>query len=198
MGVIAVLLAGGGYLEVGSDSDSLPVPEWVAVSAYAAIALGTVWGGWRIIETVGLRITSLNARTGVAANAGATTAIFGATALGIPISTTHAAASSVVGAGMASRRGTRWAVVGEMLIAWVFTIPATAAMAFVMVKLTRLTPVLSVPMVGAILVVLGSLGVRAMRRTIGAREVDDEVPPEDILAAEDAAVRGNAGAVPAV
>ncbi|HEX5018226.1 MAG TPA: anion permease, partial [Actinomycetes bacterium] len=83
MGVIAALLAGAGYTTIDS-SGALPVPEWVALSAYAAIALGTLWGGWKIIETMGLRITSLHASSGVAANIGAVTSIFGATNMGIP------------------------------------------------------------------------------------------------------------------
>jgi PiT family inorganic phosphate transporter len=92
MGVIAALLAGAGYLNTAGGE--IAVPEWVALSAYAAIALGTMWGGWRIIETVGLRLTHLNARTGATANLGATAAIFGGTELGIPLSTTHAATFS--------------------------------------------------------------------------------------------------------
>ena len=130
MGVIAALLAGAGYLDVAAGSEQLPVPEWVALASYSAIALGTAWGGWKIIDTMGLRLTRLNARTGVAANIGATTAIFGATQLGIPISTTHAAASSVVGAGTAARQGTNWKVIGEMVAAWIATIPATAAISW--------------------------------------------------------------------
>ena len=94
------------------------VPEWAALSAYAAIALGTLWGGWKIIETMGLRLTTLHANSGAAANIGATTAIFGATAIGMPISTTHAAASSIVGAGVGSGKGANWKVVGEMVLAW--------------------------------------------------------------------------------
>ena len=82
------------------------------------IALGTIWGGWRIIETMGLRITRLNANSGVAANIGATTAIFGATELGIPISTTQAAAASVMGSGAASGSGLNRRKISEMVVAW--------------------------------------------------------------------------------
>ena len=87
--------------------------------AYSAIALGTLWGGWKIIETLALKITTLHASSGAAANIGASAAIFGATALGMPISTTHAAASSIVGAGLGSHRGAHWRVVGRMALAWV-------------------------------------------------------------------------------
>ena len=79
------------------------------------IALGTMWGGWKIIETMGLRITKLNANSGVAANIGAVSAIFGATELGIPISTTQAAASSVMGAGAAAGTGLNGRKIGEMV-----------------------------------------------------------------------------------
>ena len=91
--VMAFALVSGGYI-----ADDGTIPFWVEVSAYTMIALGTIWGGWRIIETMGLRITRLNANSGVAANIGATSAIVGATELGIPISTTQAAAASVVDA----------------------------------------------------------------------------------------------------
>ena len=116
MGVIAALLAGAGYTSVGASGD-IPVPEWVALTAYSAIALGTLWGGWKIIETMGLRITTLHASSGVAANIGAVTSIFGATSMGIPISTTQAAGSSVMGAGVPSGNGLNLKVVGEMLLA---------------------------------------------------------------------------------
>jgi PiT family inorganic phosphate transporter len=105
MGVIAALLLGAGYTELGADGKTVMVPEWVALAAYSAIALGTLWGGWKIIETMGLKLTTLHANSGLAANIGATTAIFGATAVGMPISTTHAAASSIVGGGVASGKG---------------------------------------------------------------------------------------------
>lgn len=174
MGVMAALLAGAGYITAVPGKD-IPVPEWVALSAYAAIAIGTAWGGWRIIHTMGLRITPLAADAGVAANIGATTAIFGATAYGIPISTTHAAASSVTGAGVASRRGVNWKVIGEMVAAWVVTIPATSIVGWLMFKLTQLPTPLAVVVVGAVLVVtLGGI-VHAMRHAMGAKEVEAEL-----------------------
>lgn len=175
MGVMAAVLAGAGYLD-HTASGKLPVPEWVALCAYAAIALGTVWGGWRIIETMGLKLTSLNARVGVAANIGATTAIFGATAMGIPISTTHAAASSVVGAGTASGRGANWKVVGEMVIAWVVTMPATAVVSFVLFKITRIPGVFGVIVTGAVVLVIGAGIVWAMRNSIGHKDLEAELP----------------------
>jgi PiT family inorganic phosphate transporter len=179
MGVIAALLAGAGYLNVEAGATELAVPEWVALSAYAAIALGTVWGGWRIIETMGLKLTSLNARTGVAANIGATTAIFGATGLGIPISTTHAAASSVVGAGTASGRGANWRVIGEMVIAWVVTMPATATVSWLLFKLTVLPQPFAGIAVVATVLIIGAAIVWAMMHTIGARDLEAEIPDDE-------------------
>ena len=137
MGVIGALLVGTGYVEMGDDG-KIPIPEWAALGAYSAIAIGTLWGGWKIIETMGLKITTLNAISGAAANIGAAVSIQGATSAGVPISTTHAAASSVVGAGVASGRGANWKVVGEMVTAWVLTIPAAATIAFLMTQFTQL------------------------------------------------------------
>jgi PiT family inorganic phosphate transporter len=175
MGVIAALLAGAGYVNAAPGAKALPVPEWVALASYAAISIGTAWGGWKIIDTMGLRLTRLNARTGVAANIGATTAIFGATALGVPISTTHAAASSVVGAGAAARRGTNKKVVGEMVLAWIMTIPATLAIGWLMYRATQLPTVVADIAVGALVVALLSAIGWAMVHAMGAKEIEAEV-----------------------
>jgi PiT family inorganic phosphate transporter len=182
MGVIAALLLGAGYSEIGEDGKTIVVPEWVALSAYSAIALGTLWGGWKIIETMGLRLTTLHANSGLAANIGATTAIFGATAVGMPISTTHAAASSIVGAGVSSGKGANWKVVGEMVIAWVITIPAAATVAFIMFHLTQLPTILAFVAVGAVLIGFGAWAVYAMMHTIHASDVEAEILPEEVLA----------------
>jgi PiT family inorganic phosphate transporter len=183
MGIITALLAGTGYLAVGS-SGVAAVPEWVALAAYTAIAFGTVWGGWRIIHTMGLKLTALNAKTGVAANVGATTAIFGATALGVPISTTHAAASSVVGAGVAGRRHTRWRVIGEMVLAWIVTIPTTTGIGFVLYKLTQLPGSLGAIVVCVLVAaLLGAIGWALKHRTTH-HEIETEVMEIDILDGE--------------
>ena len=182
MGVIAALLLGAGYTELADDGKTVVVPEWAALSAYAAIALGTLWGGWKIIETMGLRITTLHANSGTAANIGATTAIFGATAVGMPISTTHAAASSIVGAGVGSGKGANWKVVGEMLIAWVITIPSAATIAFLMFKLTQLPTIGAWIAVGTVLILFGVWAVWAMMHTIHADDVAAEIPDEAELA----------------
>jgi PiT family inorganic phosphate transporter len=182
MGVIAALLLGAGYTQMADNGKDLIVPEWVALSAYGAIALGTLWGGWKIIETMGLRITTLHASSGTAANIGATTAIFGATAVGMPISTTHAAASSIVGAGVGSGRGANWRVVGEMVLAWVITIPCAATVSFLMFKLTQLPTALAFITVGAILLAFGIWAVRAMLNTVHAKDIEAEIPVEATLA----------------
>ncbi len=182
MGVIAALLVGTGYVTVPEGSSSVPVPEWVAIAAYASIALGTVWGGWKIIETMGLRITTLHASSGLAANIGAVSAIFGATGFGIPISTTHAAGSSVMGAGVSSGRGVNLRVVGEMLTAWVITIPATVTLSWLIYKLTQLPGAAAWVAVGSLLLVVGGAVGYAMTHSIKAADVEAEIPDELVLA----------------
>ena len=118
MGIMAAALLAGGYITLRPDGN-LQIDWWIPLLAYGAIAAGTVWGGWRIIETMGLRITKLRASSGLAANIGAVTAIFGATGLGIPISTTHAAATSITGSGVASGQGVNVRVVLKMVSRWV-------------------------------------------------------------------------------
>ncbi len=182
MGVIAALLLGAGYTEFADDGKTVMVPEWVALSAYGAIALGTLWGGWKIIETMGLRLTTLHANSGLAANIGATSAIFGATAVGMPISTTHAAASSIVGAGVGSGKGANWKVVGEMVLAWIITIPAAGLVGFTMYHLTQLPTVLAWIAVGSVLLAFGIWAGWAMTHTIHAKDVEAEILPENALA----------------
>ena len=181
MGVVAALLLATGHTAMSADGKNVLVPNWVALAAYSAIALGTLWGGWRIIETMGLRLTTLHASSGVAANIGATTAMFGATSLGMPISTTHAAATSIVGAGVASGQGARWKVVGEMVVAWMLTIPAAGGIAFLMVKLTQLPTVLAWVTIAPITIGFAIWAGWAMRHTIHAADVEKEILPEDVL-----------------
>jgi PiT family inorganic phosphate transporter len=182
MGVIAALLLSAGYTSIGADGKTVEVPEWAALSAYCAIALGTLWGGWKIIETMGLKLTTLHANSGAAANIGATTAIFGATAIGMPISTTHAAASSIVGAGIGSGKGANWKVVGEMVVAWIITIPAAATVAFLVYHLTQLPTVLAWVTVSAVVLAFGAWAVWQMMHTIHASDVEAEIPDEAVLA----------------
>jgi PiT family inorganic phosphate transporter len=181
MGVIAALLVGTGYLKAEADG-TIVVPFWVEMAAYSAIAAGTIYGGWKIIETMGLRITKLHASSGLAANIGATTAIFGATDLGIPISTTHAAASSVTGAGVSSGAGANWKVVGNMVVAWMVTIPATVVVGWGFFELTQFSTVASWIAVSTTLAVLGGLGLYAVLHAVDAEDVEAEIPPEEELA----------------
>ena len=180
MGIIAALLYAGGYIALRPDGN-LEIEWWIPLLAYSAIALGTIWGGWKIIETMGLRITTLRASSGLAANIGAMTAIFGATGLGIPISTTHAAASSVTGSGIASGQGVNLRVVGEMVVAWVITIPSTVVIGWAMFQLTALPGAAAFIAVGAVLFVLFGWIAWAMSKALRAADVAAEIPSEDQL-----------------
>jgi PiT family inorganic phosphate transporter len=125
MGVITVLLYSTGCLH-----GKFAVPHWVALSCYVAIGLGTLTGGWRIIETMGTRITKLNQHQGFSASAGGSVMLFAASYLGIPVSTTHTITGCVIGAGAARRASAvRWGVAGNVMIAWIITIPASAIVA---------------------------------------------------------------------
>jgi PiT family inorganic phosphate transporter len=181
MGLIAALLVGSGHAHAGPGG-KIPIAPWIPIVAYGSIALGTVWGGWKIIETIGLKITKLHASSGLAANIGAITAIFGATGLGIPVSTTHAAASSVTGSGLQSGGGVNRKVVREMAIAWLVTIPATVGISWVMYRLTQLPVAAAWVAVGSVLLALGAAIGYAMTHTIGAEDVEAEIPPERELA----------------
>jgi PiT family inorganic phosphate transporter len=174
MGVIAATLASAGYLTADASGKFVP-PTWVVFSAAAMISLGTYYGGWAIIDTMGLKITRLTRASGVAANVGAITAIFGATNAGIPISTTHAAASSIMGSGVGSRRRVNWLVMRDMVIAWVVTLPAVALAGFLVFQLTELPGALAwMSSLGA-LVALVMWAIWLMRRAEGADEVAEKV-----------------------
>lgn len=134
MGIITVLLFSTGYL-----SGEFEVPHWVAISCYIAIGLGTLTGGWKIIETMGSRITKLDQHQGFAASAGGSILLFGASLAGIPVSTTHTITGAVIGVGVARRASAvRWGVAQSVVMAWVITIPASASVAAVMYWLTTL------------------------------------------------------------
>ncbi len=137
MGIIAGVLFTAGYLH-----GPFYIPFWVVLIAHAAIGLGTLSGGWRIIHTMGARITKLQPVNGFAAETGAATAILVATHFGIPVSTTHAITGAIVGVG-ATRRwsAVRWGVAGQIVWAWVLTIPAAAAIGAAVYWLLRLAGV---------------------------------------------------------
>ncbi|HEY6578410.1 MAG TPA: inorganic phosphate transporter [Rhizomicrobium sp.] len=120
MGIIAALLAAHGQLH-----GAFYVPFWVVISCNSAMALGTLLGGWRIVRTMGSRITRLAPVQGVCAETAGSITLFAATALGIPVSTTHTITGAIVGVGAARRESAvRWAVAQRIVIAWVITMPA--------------------------------------------------------------------------
>ncbi|MFH6786922.1 MULTISPECIES: inorganic phosphate transporter [Methylobacterium] len=122
MGIIAVLLFSQGHL--GSE---FHVPLWVVLSCQAAMAAGTLLGGWRIVHTMGSRITRLTPMQGFCAETGGALTLFGATWLGVPVSTTHTITGAIVGVGAARRTSAvRWGVASDIVVAWVLTLPAAA------------------------------------------------------------------------
>jgi PiT family inorganic phosphate transporter len=127
MGIIAVLLYSQGYL--GSE---FSIPFWVVLACQSAMALGTLLGGWRIVRTMGLRITRLTPMQGFCAETGGAATLFAATFLGVPVSTTHTSTGAIVGVGAARRvSAVRWNVASSIVYAWVITVPAAALVAAV-------------------------------------------------------------------
>jgi PiT family inorganic phosphate transporter len=125
MGIIWMLLIASGY---STASDDLPM--WVVLSCYAAIGLGTYFGGWRIVKTMGQRITKIKPVGAVCAESGGALTLFVASALGVPVSTTHTITGAIVGMGSAKRfSAVRWGVAGNIVWAWILTIPASAFLA---------------------------------------------------------------------
>jgi PiT family inorganic phosphate transporter len=136
MGIIAVLLFSQGHL--GSE---FYVPFWVMISCYAAMGLGTLFGGWRIVKTMGSKITRLTPMQGFCAETGGAITLFGATYLGIPVSTTHTITGSIVGVGAARKvSAVRWNIASSIVVAWVVTLPATALIGALFYWLSGLTP----------------------------------------------------------
>ena len=126
IGIIWMLLIATGYT---SAADATP-PIWVIVSCYLAIGMGTMFGGWRIVKTMGQKITKLKPVGGFCAETGGALTLFLATALGIPVSTTHTITGAIVGVGSTQRASAvRWGVAGNIVWAWVLTIPASAFVA---------------------------------------------------------------------
>jgi PiT family inorganic phosphate transporter len=126
MGIISGALVTGKYLALNADG-KMPIPWWVILLAYTAIGLGTLSGGWRIIKTMGSKITKLQPIGGFSAETGAALAIYAATHLGVGISTTHTITGAIVGVGSTRRlSAVRWGVAGQIVWAWLLTIPASA------------------------------------------------------------------------
>lgn len=125
VGIIWLLLLSAGYLQGGQD-----VPMWVVISCYTAIGMGTLFGGWRIVKTMGEGITKLKPVGGFCAETGGAITLFLASALGIPVSTTHTITGAIVGVGSSHRfSAVRWGLAGRIVWAWVLTIPCSALIA---------------------------------------------------------------------
>jgi inorganic phosphate transporter, PiT family len=128
MGIIWMLLISAGYT---ASTDTMP-PWWVIIGCYTAMGFGTLFGGWRIVKTMGQKITKLKPVGGFCAETGGAITLFLATALGVPVSTTHTITGAIVGVGSAQKMSAvRWGVAGNIVWAWVFTIPASAFVAAV-------------------------------------------------------------------
>jgi PiT family inorganic phosphate transporter len=134
MGIIAVLLFSTGHL-----GPTFYIPFWVIMAAHAAIGLGTLSGGWRIVKTMGMRITKLRPVGGFCAETAGAITLIGTAVAGIPVSTTHTITGSIMGVGSLQRfSAVRWGVAGRIVWAWIMTIPASAFVAAAMWYLLRL------------------------------------------------------------
>jgi len=170
MGIITLALIANGSLANGSDP-----PLWVVVSAATAIALGTYAGGWRIIRTLGTRIIKMDPAQGFAAQGAGATVILASSHFGYPLSTTHTISGAVMGAGAAKRlSAVRWGVAGNIVTAWIFTIPAAGAIGALVYGVTRVFGTGALGPVVVSILVLGLLGAIFGRRF---REVPAPPPP---------------------
>lgn len=130
MGIITIVLVAGGYLAARPDGKLPDIPLWVVLTAHAAIGLGTLSGGWRIVKTMGSKITKLKPVGGFCAETAGAITLFGATTAGIPVSTTHTITGAIIGVGSTKRiSAVKWGVAGRIIWAWVLTIPMAALIA---------------------------------------------------------------------
>jgi len=138
MGIILPLLFSIGYFGASVDPNNLPMPLWVILASYAAIALGTLSGGWRIVKTMGYKITKLRPVHGFAAETAGASTIIGASLLGIPVSTTHIICTSIMGVGTTMGTSTvKWGVARTIMWAWILTIPVSALIGYVTFAVIR-------------------------------------------------------------
>jgi PiT family inorganic phosphate transporter len=152
MGIITLALIANGSLGAGADP-----PFWVIVSAAAAIALGTYSGGWRIIRTTGTRIIKMDAAQGFSAQGAGAAVILASTHFGFPLSTTHVINGGIMGSGAAKRlSAVRWGVAGNIVVAWLLTLPAAAAIGALVYGITR---IFGEGALGPVLVTIASLGL---------------------------------------
>ena len=139
MGMITIALVAGGYLQMTAEGKLPEVPLWVVLSAHAAIGLGTLSGGWRIVKTMGTKIVKLQPVGGFCAETAGAATLFFATATGIPVSTTHTITGAIVGVGSARRlSAVKWGVAGRIVWAWILTIPMAgliAALSYLIITL---------------------------------------------------------------
>ncbi|MFA5725974.1 MAG: inorganic phosphate transporter, partial [Candidatus Omnitrophota bacterium] len=133
MGIIASLLFSAGLL-----GKTFHIPLWIVISCHAAIALGTIFGGWRIVKTMGQKVAKLKPIDGFCAESGAAVMLFVSSALGVPVSTTHTITGSIMGVGSLKRlSAVRWGVAGNIIWAWILTIPCSAiisALAYIIIR----------------------------------------------------------------
>ena len=128
MGIIVMALVSTGYLQAGTKAHPTGIPFWVVLACHAAMGLGTLTGGWRIVRTMGMKITKLQPVGGFCAETSGAATLFMATALGIPVSTTHTITGAIVGVGSVRQlSAVRWGVAGRIVWAWVLTVPGAAA-----------------------------------------------------------------------
>ena len=132
MGIISLLLFSNGFL-----GDTFFVPRWVIFMSYLTLAFGTFAGGWKVIRTMGTKLTKLNRVGGFSAETAGCVTILGASFAGIPVSTTHTIAGGIVGVGLTNNLGAvRWGIASHIVLAWILTIPASCIMSFLLYKLT--------------------------------------------------------------
>jgi inorganic phosphate transporter, PiT family len=138
MGIILPLLFSIGYFGASVDPNNLPMPLWVILASYTAIALGTLSGGWRIVRTMGYKITKLRPVHGFAAETAGAVTILGASIAGIPVSTTHIICTSIMGVGSTMGTSTvKWGVARSIMFAWIMTIPISAIIGYATFAIVR-------------------------------------------------------------
>jgi PiT family inorganic phosphate transporter len=135
MGIIAGLMVSAGYMA----KDFKEIPIWIVLSCHSAIALGTMFGGWRIVKTMGQKVAKLRPVDGFCAEFGAATSLFFSSAIGVPVSTTHTITGAIMGVGSLKRKSAvRWGVAGQIVWAWILTIPCSAAISALAYMLARM------------------------------------------------------------
>ena len=182
MGIITLALVAHGT--IGSDAG---VPLWVVISAALAIGAGTYCGGWRIIRTMGARLTDITPRQGFSSDSSAAAVILTSSHFGFPLSTTHVATGAILGAGVGAKQKVRWAIAGRMIVAWIITLPAAglvaAAMYGVAAGIGGNAGIVAVAIVA--LVCAGAAWLASRRNPVHAGNVTD-LPPVEIVAPEPA------------